>query len=398
MPDSFSSEPELKSNSIDDTVAPSEAGDGGSSDTQEKGGVLEMLNDYGFLRSMDLKPGPEDIYISMSQIRKFNLRTGDVVKGVARPPKMGEKYWGLLRVDSVNNTPANQIGERPVFERLTPVFPDERLKLEHDAKALSTRIIDLVAPIGRGQRAMIVSPPKAGKTMLMQDIAHGVGKNHKDVEIIVVLIGERPEEVTDMRRNVAGEVYASNFDERPEEQVMVAKLALESAKRRVEMGKHVVMLVDSITRLARAYNLDVPPSGRTLTGGFDPVALFPAKKFFGAARKIENAGSLTIIGTCLVETGSRMDDLIYEEFKGTGNMELHLDRRLAEKRVFPAIDVSRSGTRQEELLYTEDELKQTQTLRRMLDMVHKDERSETLLDKLRKTEDNKEFLNSLKTA
>lgn len=367
-------------------------------DTKEVTGVLETLPDYGFLRREGLRPGPEDVYISMSQIKKFNLRQGDVVGGVARPPKEGENYWGLLRVDSVNNQKPDQARQRPDFGRLTPIFPNEKLKLETEKDQLSARIIDLVSPIGKGQRGMIVSPPKAGKTFLLKDIAHGVTANYPEVELVVVLIGERPEEVTDMRRSVDGEVIASNFDEHPDDQVAVADLALEMAKRRVESGTDLVVLVDSITRLARAHNLSVPPSGRTLSGGFDPAALFPPKHFFGAARNIEDGGSLTIIATALVDTGSRMDDLIYEEFKGTGNMELHLDRKLANRRIWPAIDVTRSGTRHEELLFSKKEYDQVVKLRRMLDTLNDKEATELLLQRLRKTESNKDFLATLTEA
>ena len=332
--------------------------------------------------------------------------------GQARRPKENERYWGLLKVERINGEPVGDQGNRPDFEDMTAIYPDMGIQLSTKEEPLTTRVIDLVAPIGFGQRALIVSPPKAGKTWLVKDIIGGIAENYPEdgksktkpkVHIMAVLIGERPEEVTDITRHIEkvtngyGEVASSNFDEAPREQTRVGELALERAKRLVEEGKDVVIVLDSITRMARAYNLALPTSGRTLTGGFDPVALFPAKKFFGAARKIEDAGSLTIIGTCLVDTGSRMDDLIYEEFKGTGNMELHLDRRLAEKRIFPAINVSRSGTRQEELLYGDD-LQQVHTLRRMLEMMSDDERTQALLDKLKKTKDNKEFLKTLKTA
>lgn len=364
--------------------------------TQTVVGILEILPDYGFLRRHNLRPSPDDVYISMSQIRKFDLRTGDQVEGLARAPKESEKYWGLLRVDKANDEDLEKNRQRPYFEDLKPVFPDQKLKLETTKDVLTTRVIDMIAPIGRGQRAMIVSPPKAGKTWLLKDIANGVTSNHKDVVLMVVLIGERPEEVTDMERSVKGEVLASNFDENPEQQVSVADLALERAKRLVEKKAHVVMLVDSITRLARAHNLNIPPSGRTLSGGFDPAALFPPKHFFGAARNIEKGGSLTIVATALVETGSRMDDLIYEEFKGTGNMELHLDRKLADRRVYPAIDVLRSGTRREDLLFTKKELEQIYKLRKMVDTLgERNETTELLLERLRKTENNKEFLETL---
>lgn len=367
-----------------------------STETKEVQGVLEILPDFGFLRTDSLRPGPDDVYISMSQIRKFDLRVGDKVSGVARPPKQGEKYWGLLRVDTVFGEKPSDIKGRPHFGRLTPIFPEERINLETDSKTISTRLIDMVAPVGKGQRAMIVAPPKVGKTTLLKEIAHGVAKNSPDIDIMVVLIGERPEEVTDMSRNVQGTVIASNFDEKPEEQTAVAKLALEMAKRQVELGKDVVMLVDSITRLARAHNLDVPPSGRTLSGGFDPAALYPPKHFFGAARNIEEGGSLTIVATALIDTGSRMDDLIYEEFKGTGNMELHLDRRLAQRRVYPAIDIARSGTRREDLLLSKDDLQSVFKLRRMVDTLGEgSDTTDLIINRLKKTKDNAEFLETL---
>lgn len=366
------------------------------SETKKVAGVLEILQDFGFLRTENMRPGPDDVYISMSQIRKFELRNGDEIVGVARPPKMGEKYWGLLRVDLISGIKPEEMHRRPWFDRLIPVYPDERLTLETKSDVLSTRLLDIVAPIGKGQRAMIVSPPKAGKTTFLKEIAQGITTNFPDVVLLVVLIGERPEEVTDMRRSVKGQVIASNFDEKPEEQVAIAKLALEMAKRQVEVGRDVVILVDSITRLARAHNLDVPPSGRTLSGGFDPAALYPPKHFFGSARNIEEGGSLTIIATALVDTGSRMDDLIYEEFKGTGNMEVHLDRRIADRRVYPAIDVVRSGTRHEELLLSKTDLDKIFKLRRMLDTLGEgSETTELLLSRLRKTKSNKEFLDTL---
>ncbi len=371
--------------------------------TEQVEGILDIANEGSGLVRPNVSPSNRDIYISASQIRRFNLRNGDLVGGLARRPKDNERYWGLLKVETVNGEPAVEMQERPDFENLTAIYPDKAIKLTTDKDTLTTRMIDLIAPIGFGQRGLIVSPPKAGKTWLIKDIISGIAKNHPEVQIMAVLIGERPEEVTDITRRLKevtdgkGQVAASNFDDDPHEQTRAGELALDRAKRLVEQGKDVVIVLDSITRLARAYNLALPNSGRTLSGGFDTGALQPAKKFFGAARKIENGGSLTIIGTCLVETGSRMDDLIYEEFKGTGNMELHLDRRLAERRVFPAINVTRSGTRQEELLYG-DLMPQVLTLRRMLDMVSDDERTETLLTKLQKTESNEEFLASLKTA
>lgn len=381
--------------------------------TETVSGVLDIAQEgSGLLRAKFFAPSDHDVYISTSQIRRFNLRVGDIVNGQARRPKENERYWGLLKVEKVNGEDVEKLGERPDFESLVAVYPDAQIVLSTDSDILTTRIIDLIAPIGFGQRGLIVSPPKAGKTWLLKDIITGIAKNYPEggkgkankVHLMAVLIGERPEEVTDIVRHVEevtkglGEVGASNFDEAPANQTRVAELALERAKRLVENGIDVVILLDSITRLARAYNLALPTSGRTLTGGFDPVALFPAKKFFGAARKIENAGSLTIIGTCLIETGSRMDDLIYEEFKGTGNMELHLVRKLADRRIFPAIDVTRSGTRQEELLYGKGMLPNIHTLRRMLEMINEDERTETLLERLKKTKDNQEFLDSLQTA
>jgi len=359
-------------------------------------GILDILPDYGFLRRGGPKPSPDDVYISSSQIRRFRLRGGDAVEGAARPPKEGEKYWGLLKITKVNGATPDAAMERPVFERLTPIFPLQQLKLETESHVLSTRLIDLVAPIGRGQRGMIVSPPKAGKTTLLKEIANGVVSNNPDVELMVILIGERPEEVTDLSRSVKGTVIASNFDESPSDQVTVAELGLQQAKRKVEMGQHVVVLVDSITRLARAHNLHVPPSGRTLSGGFDPAALFPPKKFFGAARNIEEGGSLTIIATALVDTGSRMDDLIYEEFKGTGNMELHLDRKLAERWIYPAIDITRSGTRKQELLFGEEKMEMIVKLRRMIDTLGEGaETTGLLLERLKKTDSNEEFLKTL---
>ena len=332
------------------------------------------------------------------------MRTGDLIGGAARRPKENERYWGLLKVETINGQEAREMVERAEFEDLLAVYPDSQIKLSTGKEPMTTRIMDLISPIGFGQRGLIVSPPKAGKTWLIRDIIAGIGKNHPDVMLMAVLIGERPEEVTDIKRHLEkategkGILAASNFDQDPEDQTRVGELALERAKRLVEGGSNVIIVLDSITRMARAYNLALPTSGRTLTGGFDPAALQPAKKFFGAARNIENGGSLTIIGTCLIETGSRMDDLIYEEFKGTGNMELHMTRKLAERRIFPAIDVSRSGTRQEELLYGEENLKKIHTLRRMLEMVPDDERTETLLERLSKTESNQDFLNSLKTV
>jgi len=378
--------------------------------TESVSGVLDIATEGSGLLRPKFSASDNDIYISASQIRRFNLRIGDLVSGQARRPKENERYWGLLKVENVNGKPAEEQIERPDLENLTPIYPDSKIELSIGTEPLTTRVIDLIAPIGFGQRGLIVSPPKAGKTWLLKDIISGIATNYPEngkdkktaAHLMAVLIGERPEEVTDIARHIEkvtdgrGDVASSNFDEPPRDQTRVGELALERAKRLVEMGRHVIILLDSITRMARAYNLALPTSGRTLTGGFDPVALFPAKKFFGAARKIENAGSLTIIGTCLVDTGSRMDDLIYEEFKGTGNMELHLDRKLADKRIFPSINVTLSGTRQEELLYSPDDLKKVHTLRRMLEMVSGEERTETLLERLKKSKDNREFLDSLK--
>lgn len=365
-------------------------------DVKEVIGVLDVLPDYGFLRRGGPKPSHEDVYISSSQIRRFKLRVGDVIGGLARAPKEGEKYWGLLKINTVNGEEPEASFNRPYFSRLTPIFPNELIKLETEPHIVSTRLIDLVAPIGRGQRGMIVSPPKAGKTTLLKEIANGVTANNKDIELLVILIGERPEEVTDLSRSVDGEVVASNFDESPKDQVTVAELALEKAKRRVEMGKDVVVLVDSITRLARAHNLNVPPSGRTLSGGFDPAALFPPKKFFGAARNIEEGGSLTIIATALIDTGSRMDDLIYEEFKGTGNMELHLDRKLAERWIFPSIDITRSSTRKNELLFSEEQFEKIVKMRKVIDTLGDGpDTTALLMERLKKTQTNDEFLNTL---
>lgn len=371
------------------------AGSGRDVPTQEVHGILDIANDgHGFLRPK-FRPSDQDVYISASQIRKFMLRPGDDVQGLGRPPKESERYFGLLKVVRVNGSDAEKQGKRPKFEDLTPIYPNKKLKLETGKLPLSTRVIDLISPIGLGQRGMIVSPPKAGKTTILKDIARGISENFPKVHLMAALIGERPEEVTDISRSVKGEVIASNFDEPAEDQTRVAEIALERAKRLVETGMDVVILLDSITRLARAYNLSVPPSGRTLTGGFDPAALYPPKRFFGAARNCEEGGSLTIIGTALIDTGSRMDDLIYEEFKGTGNMELHLDRKLAERRIYPAMDVERSSTRQEELLFSDDEYKKVVTMRRMLSVLNPDERTEILDDRLSKTTSNKEFLDSL---
>lgn len=370
-----------------------------------RGGVLEIVEDdkqnMGFLRSRNYLPGPDDIYVSSSQIRRLGLRSGDMVLGQVRVPKENEKYYSLLRVESVNGMSPDLAKKRPRYEHLTPIFPDQKLRLETNPNILSTRLIDLVSPIGRGQRGLIVSPPKAGKTTVLKDMANGLSENYSDLHLMVVLIGERPEEVTDMERSIEGEVVSSTFDEPVRQHCRVAEMALERAKRLVEGGRDVVVLLDSITRLARAYNLTVQPSGRTLSGGLDPSALYPPKRFFGAARNLEEGGSLTIIATCLVDTGSRMDDVIYEEFKGTGNMELLLSRRLQERRIFPAYDIERSSTRREDLLLSGDELARVYTMRRMLghlmDTPGYDISSATsaVFQRMRGTKTNYEFLESL---
>ncbi len=376
------------------------------SDVEQEGhvfcrGILDIMSDgYGFLRQDTLLPNHADVYISPSQIRRFGLRNGDMIVGQGRPPKSNEKYYSLLQILGINSINPEQSKERPHFGALTPTFPDRIINLEHSPGDLSTRLINMIAPIGRGQRGLIVSPPKAGKTMLLKAIANATSTNYSDVHLLVCLIGERPEEVTDMKRSVRGEVISATFDEMVENQTRVAELALERAKRIVESGKDVFILLDGITRLTRAYNLAMPSSGRTLSGGIDPVALHPAKRFFGAARNTAEGGSLTIIATCLVDTGSRMDDLIYEEFKGTGNMELHLDRRLSERRIFPAMDIQRSGTRREELLIEENSLSKIWLLRRMVGLIASDstnfvEATERILDRLRKTKSNTEFLDTL---
>ena len=369
------------------------------------GGVLEIVEEgYGFLRGDGLRPGAGDVYVSQSQVRRFGLRTGDYVTGQVRPPKDSEKYYGLLRVEAINSIDPEIARTRPHFGALTPVFPDKLINLETTPKSLSARLVNLVAPIGYGQRGMIVSPPKAGKTMLLKSIAKAIITNYEDIHVMVLLIGERPEEVTDWRRTVVeAEVVAATFDDAVEDQTRVAEMGLERAKRLVECGKDVVALLDGITRLTRAYNLAVPPSGRTLSGGIDPASLHPSKRFFGAARNTEEGGSLTIIATCLVDTGSRMDEVIYEEFKGTGNMEIHLARRLAEKHIFPAIDVTRSSTRRDDLLFDPETYKQVVLLRRMLALVSSDASGNTdatqlALDRLSRTQNNAEFLASLKGA
>jgi transcription termination factor Rho len=364
-------------------------------------GVLEIMTDgYGFLRQVSLLPSQSDIYVSQSQIRRFGLRNGDKVTGQGRPARAGEKYISLLRIEAVNDLNAELAKSRPFFTSLTPTYPDRLINLEVSTNSLSTRLLNLIAPVGRGQRGLIVSPPKAGKTMLLKAIANAITTNYDDIHLMVCLIGERPEEVTDMRRSVKGEVVAATFDEPVENHTRVAELALERAKRIVESGMDVVILLDGITRLTRAYNLAMPSSGRTLSGGIDPAALHPAKRFFGAARNTAEGGSLTILATCLVDTGSRMDDLIYEEFKGTGNMEVHLDRRLAQRRVYPAIDIEPSGTRHEELLLNEATLKQIWLLRRMAAMISSDsanfvEATERVLERLKKSKTNAEFLANL---
>ncbi|MBP1466691.1 transcription termination factor Rho [Candidatus Chloroploca sp. M-50] len=360
-------------------------------------GVLDIGPEgFGFLRGPRLLPGgSNDIYVAQSQIRRFALRTGDVIAGRVRPPREGERYPSLLWVEHVNGVSTEVAQQRPIFERLTPIHPHEQLILATEPQILSTRLIDLIAPIGRGQRGLIVAQPKAGKTMLLKAIANGLTANHPDLSLIVLLVGERPEEVTDMRRSVNGEVIAATFDEPVEDHIRVAELTLERARRQVEHKRHVVVLMDSLTRLARAYNIAMPSSGRTLSGGIDPVALYPPKRFFGSARAIEEGGSLTILATCLVDTGSKMDDVIFEEFKGTGNMELNLDRKLAEKRIFPAIDINRSGTRREELLLDLTTLRQTYALRRMVSMMGDNDGTELMLTRMAKTTSNADFLATL---
>jgi transcription termination factor Rho len=361
-------------------------------------GVLEILPDgFGFLRAVDYNylPSPDDIYVSPSQIRRFSLRTGDTVSGEVRPPKEGEKYFALLKVDDINFESPEAARDKILFDNLTPLYPDEKLNLEHDPENYSTRVMDLFTPIGKGQRGLIVSPPRAGKTVLLQDIAHSITANHKEVVLMVLLIDERPEEVTDMERSVAGEVISSTFDEPATRHVQVAEMVIEKAKRLVEHKKDVVILLDSITRLARAYNTVVPPSGKVLSGGVDSNALHKPKRFFGAARNIENGGSLTIISTALIDTGSRMDEVIFEEFKGTGNMELHLDRRIADRRVFPAFDLIRSGTRKEELLIPKTSLNRIWILRRLLQEMNPVDAMEFIINKIRKTDTNKIFLESM---
>ncbi|MEC9278917.1 MAG: transcription termination factor Rho, partial [Chloroflexota bacterium] len=371
-------------------------------ETVDADGILSILNEgYGFLRQNSDQRGSGDVYVSQSQIRRFSLRPGDHVVGNVRPPKDGERYFGLVKVGQVNDTDPDSSKQRVQFEKLTPIFPEEMIVMETEPKQLSTRLIDMMSPVGRGQRGLIVSPPKAGKTTLLKELANGITENAPDIHIMVALIGERPEEVTDMKRSIKGEVYSSTFDEPVEDHCRVAELVLERSKRLVESGEDVVILLDSITRLTRAYNLAVPSSGRTLSGGMDPIALYPPKKFFGAARNTEEGGSLTILAACLVDTGSRMDDVVYEEFKGTGNMEVHLDRKMAERRTFPALDIYKSGTRREELLLSEETLKKVWLLRRMITMIESDssnnsnssgEAMEKVMDRMRKTKNNEEFL------
>jgi transcription termination factor Rho len=361
-------------------------------------GVLEILPDgFGFLRSPDYNylPGPDDIYVSPSQIRRFNLRTGDTIAGQIRPPKESERYFALLKVETFNFEDPEAAKDKILFDNLTPFYPREKVNLEYNADDYSTRVMELLTPIGKGQRGLIVAPPRTGKTMLLQSIAHSIMANHKEIILIVLLIDERPEEVTDMERSVKGEVISSTFDEPPQRHVQVAEMVIEKAKRLVEHQRDVVILLDSITRLARAYNAVVPPSGKVLSGGIDSNALQRPKRFFGAARNIEEGGSLTIIATALIDTGSRMDEVIFEEFKGTGNMELMLDRRLVDRRVFPAIDINRSGTRKEELLFDPNDLERIWLLRRVLTPMNTVDSMEFLLDKLRKTTTNREFLDTM---
>ncbi len=368
-------------------------------DCKEAQGVLEVLPDgYGFLRCENYSPGNKDVYLSMAQIRKFGLKTGDYVKGKTRPSKEGDRLMALLYIESVNDAPVERCRERRPFEELTPIYPDSRLRLENGAmnRDIAIRLIDLISPIGMGQRGLIVASPKAGKTIMLKKIANSITANHPDVKLIVLLIDERPEEVTDMQRSIDGEVIYSTFDEKPENHTKVAEMVIERAKRLVENGENVVVLLDSITRLSRAYNLTVPSSGRTLSGGLDPSSLYKPKRFFGAARNIENGGSLTIIATALIETGSRMDDIIFEEFKGTGNMEIHLDRKLSERRIFPAIDLAKSGTRREDLLLSQNEHEGMWNIRRVLSSGNTQEATEQLISMIARTEDNEEFLVKLK--
>jgi transcription termination factor Rho len=363
-------------------------------------GVLETLPDgFGFLRAPDYNylPGPDDIYVSPSQIRKFDLRTGDTISGQIRPPKEGERYFALIKVEAINFEPPEMARDRVFFDNLTPLYPDEKLRLETDPENLAGRVLDIMTPIGKGQRALIVAPPRTGKTMLLQNIANSITRNHPEVTLIVLLIDERPEEVTDMQRSVHGEVISSTFDEPPTRHVQVADMVIEKAKRLVEYRRDVVILLDSVTRLARAHNSVVPPSGKILSGGIDSNALQKPKRFFGSARNIEEGGSLTIVATALIDTGSRMDDVIFEEFKGTGNLEINLDRKLTEKRIFPSIDINKSGTRKEELLLAPADFNRIIVLRRVLSQLSPTEAMELLLDKLSKTKANSEFLDSMQS-
>jgi transcription termination factor Rho len=384
--------PEMSAASMDGG-APARVSEADAAGALVKSGILEILPEgWGFLRQNNFDPGNHDIYVAQAQIKRFNLKTGDTVTGQVRPPKDTEKYYGLLRVESVNSGSPDQARSRVNFDDLVPIYPEERLLLETDPKNLTARVIDLIAPIGKGQRAIVVAPPKAGKTTILKSIANSITTNHPEVVLVVLLIDERPEEVTDIRRSVNGEVVSSTFDELPENHMRVADMVLEKAKRLVEAGKDVVILLDSLTRLSRASNLTVTPSGRTLQGGLDPAAIYRPKRFFGAARNIEYGGSLTIIATALVETGSRMDDIIFEEFKGTGNSELKLDREIANRRIFPAINVKESSTRKEELLYDEDSLKAVYQLHRVLAGLGTVEATELLIDRLNNSKSNKEFL------
>lgn len=363
-------------------------------------GVLEIIDDanYGFIRQKAFRLGDDDIYVSMSQIKKFGLRTGDIVEGYVRQPREQERYQSLVKIENVNETPYVEVKDRVNFDKLTPIYPHQRLLLETEQREISTRLIDLFSPIGRGTRGIIVAKPKAGKTIMLKKIAHAVASNHGDVELIALLIDERPEEVTDFERNIDGEVISSTFDEKPENHIQTAELVIEYAKRRVEQGKDVIVLLDSLTRLARAYNLTCPPSGKTLSGGLDPNSLYKPKRFLGAARKIEDGGSLTILCTALIETGSRLDDIIFEEFKGTANMELHLSRELADKRIFPSVDIIKSGTRHEELLYSGDELDVVWRLRRMVADMDEAERMNRLITRMYQTKGNLELLMMIRSA
>jgi transcription termination factor Rho len=369
-----------------------------SGDQQVASGMLEIMSDgFGFLRRRKYFFSDDDIYISASQIRRFNMRTGDVISGRIRPPKDNERYYALLQVEEINEEDPEKLSGRANFTSLVPIHPDEQIRMETKPNILSTRIIDLLIPIGKGQRGLVVSPPKAGKTMLLKQLANSISVNHPEIEMIVLLIDERPEEVTDMERSVDADVVSSTFDQKPENHIRIAELVLERSQRLVEQGRDVAVLLDSITRLTRAYNLVIPPSGRTLSGGIDPGAFYKPKRFFGAARNIDGGGSLTVLATAIVDTGSRMDDVVYEEFKGTGNMELHLDRRIADRRIFPAIDISRSGTRREELLLDERKIELMWALRRAMGNSTSVEFLEALMDRIRKTKTNEEFLSNMHT-